>query len=99
MSVTSGNCIFHEYESSCYVIIVFTESRVEGNGFHLPNLPGIRRGPLEPQPKIFYKSRSRGPKIHNPVLEEYSIQDDASLISCFEDYSKTLIVFPENANS
>lgn len=65
--------------------------------FHLPNLPGVRRGPLEAAPVRFSKSRPR-PLNSRSQKEELPPLDAAQLISNFDDLSKATSSFPSTAS-
>jgi hypothetical protein len=62
----------------------------------LPNLPGVRRHPLESSPKIFSKSR---PKQGSP-LRDRTITDNSELLNSYlEEFSESISQFPKNAES
>ena len=69
--------------------------------FHLPNLPGVRRDPLESPPKIFSKSRPRGLNTPSPnaKAEKPSVFDESILLSSIDSYNENASVFPKNANA
>lgn len=65
----------------------------------LPNLPGVRKGPLEVPPKIYSKSRPRG-QDHNNQNKQQEDRSQAELTAeRIEEIVKTNSAYPIPATS
>lgn len=78
--------------------------KVDSIPVKLPNLPGIRRNPIESPPKIFSKTRPRHGNTSSPKSVYYDpsasmVDNNALLNSYLDEFTESISSFPQNAAS